>query len=291
MASGASTAIPWPLKVATKLLLARLPGSARHWHRAGLFRHGAMDSPNYALKVLKGHLQRAGLAPADLAGKACLELGPGDSPLSAVILRAWGAARATLVDAGDFARGGVALCRQMAVLMAAEGFPLPEVEAAASAEQVLAACNAEYLTEGLASLRALPDRTFDFLWSQAVLEHIRRDRFAETLRALHRIQKPEGLASHRVDLRDHLGGALNHLRFADWFWENDTVAGSGFYTNRIGCAEMLGLFESAGFQVELLGARRWEALPTQRTSLAERFRARPEADLLVRSFDVLLRTA
>jgi len=113
-------------------------------------------------------------------------------------------------------------------------------------------------------LARLPGGAVDFLWSEAVLEHVRRDRFLDTLGELHRIQKPDGLASHRVDLRDHLNGALDNLRFPDWFWENETVAGSGFYTNRIGFGGLVEAFRAAGFGVEALGCRRWDTLPKPR---------------------------
>jgi len=46
------------------------------------------------------------------------------------------------------------------------------------------------------------------------------------------------MCSHRVDLRDHFGSALNNLRFSDKKWELDWIANSGFYTNRIRLQEM-----------------------------------------------------
>ena len=101
--------------------------------------------------------------------------------------------------------------------------------------------------------------------------------------------KPSGIASHRVDLQDHLSGALDNLRFSDALWESDLFAGSGFYTNRIQYGEMLGLLEQAGFAVEDLGCRRWDRLPTPRARMARRFRELPDEELRVRGFDVLLR--
>ena len=103
--------VPWQIKIAAKIALAQLPGGANPWHRAGLFRHGAMTSPAYALKVFRGHLERAGLRPGDLAGLVGLELGPGDSLFSALILRAHGAVGAVLVDLDDFASRDLAAYR------------------------------------------------------------------------------------------------------------------------------------------------------------------------------------
>ncbi len=281
--------VPWQLKIAAKIALARLPGGANPWHRAGLFRHGAMDSPAYALKVFRGHLERAGLGPGDLAGRVGLELGPGDSLFSALILRAHGAAGAVLVDADDFASRDPAVYRAMERMLRSEGLDPPSLEGASDRDALLERCGARYLTDGLASIRSLPDASVDFMWSQAVLEHLRRGEFLETMGELRRILKPDGIASHRVDLQDHLGGALNNLRFSEGLWESDFFAGSGFYTNRIQYGEMLGLFERAGFAVEALDCRRWDRLPTPRTRMDARFRDLPETELSVRGFDVLLR--
>lgn len=281
--------LPWQLKIAAKLALAQVPGGAKPWHRAGLFRHGAMTSPDYALKVFRGHLERGRLEPKDLLGKVGLELGPGDSLFSALILRGLGAAGAVLVDADDFASHDLSVYRAMVGLLEREGLAPPSLSDVGDRAALLASCEARYLTDGLASIRGLPDNSVDFMWSQAVLEHIRRDSFLETLRELRRVLKPDGLASHRVDLQDHLAEALNNLRFSERRWESAFFAEAGFYTNRIQYSEMLGLFEEAGFAVEMLGCRRWERLPTPRQALDGQFRDLSESELRVRGFDVLLR--
>jgi hypothetical protein len=92
-----------------------------------------------------------------------------------------------------------------------------------------------------------------------------------------------------VDLRDHLGGALNNLRFSERIWESEFFARSGFYTNRICFAQMLSMFSAAGFTAEVGRVQRWPKLPTPRRSLAPQFREVSDEDLLVSSFDVRLR--
>lgn len=94
--------------------------------------------------------------------------------------------------------------------------------------------------------------SIDFIWSQAVLEHIRKSEFLDTMLELHRILRPNGVCSHVVDLKDHLGGALNNLRFSEKLWESNFMASSGFYTNRIRYSEMLDIFHQAGFSVEVV---------------------------------------
>jgi predicted SAM-dependent methyltransferase len=131
--------------------------------------------------------------------------------------------------------------------------------------------------------------TVDLVFSQAVLEHVRRHELAPTLRETFRLLKPEGLASHEVDLKDHLGGALNNLRFSERLWEADWMARSGFYTNRVQFNEICKIFDRSGFDVELVKMECFRALPTPRQKLSGCFRSLPDDDLLVSSFHALLR--
>jgi hypothetical protein len=96
---------------------------------------------------------------------------------------------------------------------------------------------------------------------------------------------------HRVDLKDHLGGGLNNLRFAEARWEAPLFRNSGFYTNRIRFGEMMALFEAAGFECRLPRIMRWEEIPLPRQALDEAFRRLPDEDLLVSGFDVVLKCA
>lgn len=280
--------VPWWLKIGLKMAWSRLPLPHRLWHRLGVFRHGAMQSPDYAFAVVARHLGLAGLRPP-LTGMTVLEFGPGDSLFGAVIARGLGAERTWLIDAGPFAVEAPAAYRAMAAFLAAKGWAPPDLGPAQDLEGVLRACGATYLTGGLASLARIPDASVDFAWSQAVLEHVRKDEFDATLRELRRVLKPGGVASHRVDLRDHLADALNSLRFAEARWESPLFVDSGFYTNRIRLSDMRVAFAAAGFAVEVAGVERWDALPTPRRALAPPFRDMSEDDLRVRGFDVLLR--
>lgn len=281
--------LPWWSKIAAKLVLSRMPAGYGVWQRLGLFRHGDMDTALYALGVFSSHVEHAGLA-GGLAGKTVLELGPGDSVATAPIASAHGA-RAILVDAGAFAQPDVRAYRQLADALCSVGLipPAALLGGTARLDELLEACGATYLTQGLASLRAIDAASVDFIFSQAVLEHIRKDEFLDTQRELARILKPGGVCSHRVDLRDHLGGGLNNLRFSERLWETQFFAKSGFYTNRIRIDEMIALFRQAGFEVELGDVRRWDALPVQRWRLAAAFRQIPDEVLNVCGFDVRLR--
>ncbi len=283
-------ALPWWAKIAAKLLLSRIPLPYSLWKRLSLFEQGAMERPEYAYKVFRRHFDRAG---ADFAGKnfVALELGPGDTLYSALIARAFGATRTHLIDDGDFATRNLDNYEAMDRHLAQQGRPVAITRPLSSLDRLLTECGAQYHRGGLESLRAIPDGSVDFIWSQAVLEHVRKADFLETLRQMRRVLGTRGVCSHRIDLTDHLGGALNNLRFSDRTWESAFFSSSGFYTNRIGYSEMLSLFEDAGFEVEVCGIDRWPSLPVARRSLAPAFKDLPEEDLRVLGFDVILRPA
>ncbi|HLK60053.1 MAG TPA: class I SAM-dependent methyltransferase [Chthonomonadaceae bacterium] len=280
--------IPWWMKIGAKVTLSRIPVGYRFWQKLALFQHGHMEQPSYAYEVFRSHYDRAAFGNKD-QGFVGMELGPGDTLFSALIARAFGAATTYLVDVGPFARQDQAPYLAMAAYLAEHHQPLTDLSGAHSLAEILALCGAKYETRGLDSLRALPDASVDFIWSQAVFEHIRQGDFDETMRQLRRILRPDGVASHQVDLRDHLGGALNNLRFSDQAWESDFMARSGFYTNRIRFREMLSAFERAGFQVEVVQTDVWERVPTPPRKMAPRFRDLTEDDLRVLGFAVLLR--
>ncbi len=288
VASRIHDAVPWYLRVAGKLVLSRLPVRYSLWKRVGLFRHGDMERAGYAYGVITSHLRHLGSRPwaADLTA---MEIGPGDALLSAPAARALGIAHLILLDSGDYAQRDVAPYLRMQRLLQREGHTPPDLHGAGTLEVVLERCGARYLTGGLSSLRELESATLDFVWSHAVLEHVRRSHFAEFVAQLRRVMKPGALASHRVDLRDHLGGGLNNLRFPERVWEAEWMARSGFYTNRIRYSEMLRMFEVAGFEVQVTQVDRFDSLPTPRPRLARPFADLDTEELCVSGFDVLLR--
>ena len=264
-----------------------LPARYDFWQKIGLFRHGFMDVHDYSLNIFNEHMAKSGFC-ANLAGKTILELGPGDSIATAILAKAHGA-RSILVDVGRYAVEDLNFYRGFVRILTDRGYPFPSLENVASFSQILELCEARYFTKGLSSLHAIGDQSVDVVFSQAVLEHVRKNEFLEIQRQLARVLKPGGVCSHRIDLRDHIGGALNNLRFSEKLWESDFFADSGFYTNRLQMKNMLALFESAGFQVDVVDIRRWPALPTPRAKMHALFAGLPEDCLNISGFDVLLR--
>lgn len=280
--------VPWWVKIGVKIILSRIPFGYGIWQRLNLFKHGGMEQPQYALGVFTAHFSRANFADKH-TGFHALEIGPGDTLFSAMIARAHGASCCWLVDVAQFAHRDIAPYKKMADELRARGLHAPDLGSSRSVDDVLSATGGRYLTDGVASWKAIPDASVDFIWSQAVLEHIRRKDFAATMREMRRVLSPGGVCSHRVDLQDHLNGGLNNLRFSAALWESDFMAHSGFYTNRINYSKMLGHFKAAGFSTEVIHVDRWSHLPTPRPKLAPEFRGISDDELLISSFDVILR--
>lgn len=279
--------LPWQVNLAAKVVLSRMPVSYRIWKRVGFFNLGAMERPEYALLIFRRHFDFAGFSTKP-RGFACLELGPGDSLSSALIAFALGASQTYLVDVGPFATADVATYHRMAAYLRQNGLPIEDVSMVRSCDELLAACSAKYLTQGLASLPEIPSASVDFMFSHATLQQVRRAEFLPVLKELRRIQKPGGVGSHSVSMRDLIGGAANDLRFSTKAWESGLMADAGFYTNRIRYAEMLSLFRQAGFEPEVIRVGRWDKLPIPRQKVAPEFSKLGDDDLLVYEWDVLL---
>ena len=280
--------LPWWGKLGAKLVLSRLPIPYRVWRRLAVFRHGDMQDPRRAIAVFREHVERArrfGDLPPDFT---MMELGPGDSLLSAGVARAFGARGSILIDAGPFASrdpdGFAALDRELAN----QGLARLDLPQDQGFGPVMSALGARYLTEGLASMKTVPDASVDLIWSSVVLEHVLRAEFAPMAAEMRRVLKPTGVMSHSIDLRDHLGGSLNNLRFSQARWESPRWRSAGFYTNRLSQAEILEIFKDTGFDYEVLDETRWPNPPVKRETLAAEFQGRSDEALTLAEFDVVL---
>jgi SAM-dependent methyltransferase len=281
--------LPWWIKLGAKLVLARLPIPYSTWRRIGLFRHGEMNIPARAVNTFDAYYRRAHDRSALAPGFRSLELGPGDSVLSGLVARAYGASKVWLVDAGAFADTDVSACRDTVQLLRSKGRTAPDISNAVTVAEVLQRSGVEYLTEGTDSLASIPDASIDFFWSQVVLEHVPRLEFARFLQELRRISAPGSVGTHSIDFRDHLSGGLNNLRFSESVWESRAFHKGGFYTNRLRPREILAMFAQAGFDVEVVGQTRWADMPILRSQLAPEFHALPDEDFMVAEIEIIVR--
>jgi SAM-dependent methyltransferase len=278
--------IPWWLKIPAKVVLSRTPVPPGLWKRLHLFEHGHMENPKYALDVFMSHFEAASFSKKE-EPFCCLELGSGDSLASGLVASAHGASKTYLIDVDRFATEDLATYQSICRCLAQHGKPLPEFSGN-TLEEICEQFHIEYLTNGLESLKQIDSDSVDFIWSHAVLEHVRRHEFRDVQRELKRILSPGGIASHQVDLRDHLAGSLNHLRFSEKIWESSMMANSGFYTNRISHGEMLEHFTAADFTILDEKESRWGTLPLPIGRFAKQFQKLPEQDLTVWEFRILL---
>jgi len=278
--------MPWWGKIFVKLILSRLPVHYKSWKKISLFKHGAMDQPHYAFDIFKQHYER--VRPAN--GFVGLELGPGDTLFSAIISRAFGSSQIYLIDIDHYASENMYLYKNMVSFIAQKHFlNVDDLLECDSLKEILTHCCAQYFTNGLASLKTIPDESVDFIWSHAVLEHIRRNEFYEMMSEFRRIIRRDGACSHVVDLKDHLGKSLNHLRFGEKIWECNLFTKSGFYTNRLRYSQMLEIFHRAGFDSRVVEIKRWEKIPLDRSQLSEEYRYLSNEELCVAEYAVILK--
>lgn len=275
--------VPWRLKILSKIVLSRVPIGYRLRARMGIFKHGRMASIDYPQQVFEHHRAYAIANDVRLEGAVVLEMGTGDSVASALVARQAGTARCYLLDVGDFATRDMRFYRRLAALIE---LPLPVTMGFAD---MLSHVGGVQLVNGLASWSEVPDSTLDFIWSHSTLEHVRRHEFDATLARMFRAMRPGAIASHNIHLPDHLGGALNNLRFSDRVWEADWFAKSGFYTNRLRPSEIRAAFERAGFELVHVATAKWPSLPTPRSAMSPRFAQMSDDDLLATGMHLVAR--
>lgn len=277
----------WPLKIAAKIILSRLPLDYSVWKSLGLFEFGQMDKAAYALKIFDIHANAA-FPNGPPKNSVILELGCGDSLASALIAPSHGVARTMLVDVGLYARTDIFYYKKLAEELRQSGRFVPDISATQNIQDMLVCLKAEYLTKGLQSLRSIPDHSVDFIWSHSVLEHVRLAEFKDTMTELKRILRPGGRISHNVNLKDHLADGLNNLRFSERIWEGSLFANSGFYTNRLRYNQMAQIFDDLGCKTISSATGSWDTIPLSRERLAFPFCDMSEEVLKVRSYHVVL---
>ena len=273
--------LPWWVKLWGKIFLSRMPVSSSTWKKVGIFEHSQDDNQKYVADTFLKAKKLLG----NRKGYTCLELGPGDWLGTVIVAKAYGAKKTYLVDVGRFARWELDYYREFMTLCPKD--LLQDLDLS-NEQLMLRSCAAEYLTEGLDSLGKIPSESVDLVFSSAVLEHIRREEFEDTMRELCRILKKCGRVFHGVDLQDHLGGGLNHLRFSPGFWESDWIYESGVYTNRTRFEEMVGIMENCGFTLLKYRSEKWTEPVLPRVKMDKSFRALPGEEFLIKTFEVEL---
>lgn len=267
--------VPWWIKMVFKMTTGKL-GLTPFFLKTRIFDYGE-DSLEREFQVFNKHFWavKKYLPRNDFV---VLELGPGYSISSAVFTNCFGGKFTYLVDQGDFVdkKHKDKKVTSLRKFLENKGIKCNRD------------INYQYLTNGLQSLKEIPSSSVNFVFSNAVLEHIREEEFVPTMEEIKRVLQGGGVCSHEVDLRDHLGKSLNHLRFSENFWRRDIIYNSGFYTNRLRFSEMVKIFKDVGFRYKIIALQKFGNLPIKKEGLDRKFRDFSEDDLLVSSFQILL---
>lgn len=119
--------------------------------------------------------------------------------------------------------------------------------------------------------------TIDFIYSQAVLEHV--EDLENTYAAIKKWLKPKGLTSHSIDFRSHgITKSWNgHWTFGDFEWFI-VKGGKSFLINREPYSKQLELHKKYGFKV-LINKPVLKENNFNRNQLSDRFRNLSESDL------------
>lgn len=271
--------IPWYIKILAKLILSRIPLGYKIWRVFHIFRHGRMDDIQYARAVCQRHFSELGQGKINWRG---LELGPGDGLYSGLYAKVFGASQFVMIDDGNYANLNLDNYTQLLKNLASVSSNNTNNNNPPRLVDILKSLDVHYYTNGLESIKNLPDSYYEFLFSNAVLEHVRRGDFQTLVKEMWRILKPGGIASHVIDFRDHLSGGLNNLRFSRKIWESNWfAAGSGFYTNRYGFSELIDIFSRVGFVTEIRYQRKWPLAPIAFSKVHSDLGNMLESDLLV----------
>ncbi len=281
--------VPWWVKMGSKLVLARLPIPYALWRSLGLFRYGTSDESWTRERAFATECMVLATSELGRPPKAVLEFGPGDSLVGAIVSSALGAERAFIVDVGDFASVDVSKYAKLISDLDKETPGFAARVDLSSRDALLKSVNATYFTNGLSDLMGIADESVELSFSLKVVEHIRKAEFEPLMAKLAKVMCAPSVQRHVVDLHDHMGCALNSLRFTEGFWENSTVASSGFYTNRLRFSQIVQVAETVGLKASVPHALIWPSVPTPKSRMHPQFQSYLDADLQVCTFDMVLR--
>jgi uncharacterized protein (DUF433 family)/SAM-dependent methyltransferase len=279
------------------LLERATPGAKRRFFlwaegRAGEDAHGVL----YAERTFEWMRREIIRAKGSLAGLRVLELGPGQTLASGLLLYANGVASYTAVDLFFMPGRNAAVYRQLREHLERRPILLPvDVEAARAEalrrfdeavrlegeEAVFSPGKVEYRWPVDASRLPFPDGSFDVVVSLASFEHFPDPEAA--IRECARVTTSGGISLHQVDFRDHrdFSRPLEFLKHTEAEWA-EVQRGTSAYTNRWRKGDFERAFTSSNLSLERMGVTDRAPLdPTLRAQLDPRFRDRPQDDLEV----------
>jgi SAM-dependent methyltransferase len=271
----------WALKIILKIILARLPVPYSFWSSVGIFRHGSMNKYNYVERVFYKHYKRLKEFNSNIDKPVILEIGPGDSIMS-TIFALENEAKLILIDDGNYTKFEKENIKKILDKCNFNNKIKKNILLAKNNQELLDICDAKFYNNGLDSIKKIESNSIDFIYSQAVLEHIRVNEVEKYITEFKRVLKIGGSMSHIIDFKDHLGGNLNNLRFPSRIWESKFASKSGFYTNRIRYSQFINLFKKSELNIKILSKEVWKNIPINRVKLAKEFKELTDSDLKVK---------
>ena len=238
---------------------------------------------DYAFQILKSFQEQLEKCGLPVAGCNIVELGPGSSIGAQLILASMGA-RVTLADRYLPKWDPSYHPELYAAIAARRKGPKDQLIAVVEGESH-AASNLRLLEEPAEALASVASGSVDFVYSNAVLEHIVD--ISKVAAENVRILKPLGWAVHQIDLRDHrdFSRPLEHLIMNE---RSFTVGAEDSYYefgNRVRAMEFCAHFENAGLRIVECETNETatseyllDSLPRLRSS-ASMYRLWPEQDL------------
>lgn len=195
--------LPWWIKFIFSIIISFIPKQYVLFRPLG-FKHGNMINPKYSINVFLKHFNKAKSILPNIYN--ILEIGPGDSISTAIIGYAFGASKIFLVDVADHASKSIEIYHILINELKKHNIVknLTSLQEAKTFNEILEITNAHYYVSGLHSLQEIPSGTVDFIFSNAVLEHIHFYDFRNILYELYRISSKGSIISHTIDLQDHI---------------------------------------------------------------------------------------
>lgn len=275
--------IPWKIRLKIKLLEIKYPRIVPHFLKQ-------KSDPEHYNEVFYNALRKMDIE--NFEGKTICELGPGQFLSHALLTYQMGGVSSYLLEIDDFANQKSEIKVEKNMILD-DSFrkirKLPRPKDHITWQQYLQEIDAKYYTDGIDGYLRVPSDTIDYMFSFSVIEHIRKNVFKKYMEEAYRMLKQGGLAYHTVDLKDHLGGGKNQLRYPDSVWEDEIHYRLDNYTNRLSCTEICSLLEEIGYEIVGIEKKRYKEFPIKRNELSKEFRDIPDDDLLVSDFTIILK--
>src|SRR5579884_3413459 len=187
------------------------------------------DRGAYVVQVFRQHAHTSLLATGrrSMDGWQVLEIGPGGNVAVSGLMLLVGASHAFCLDIVPWnkADNEAVLAAAISALMQSEDATLvsERYQAQASADPAGLAAellqHVKYICPASITTCDLPDSVVDYIFSQAVFEHVHDP--AKGWQQIARLLRPGGVTTHQIDLRDHRNPDRphDHLQFSDQVWQ------------------------------------------------------------------------